>query len=375
MLASSLLGLVATVIAASGTGLSALRSVGVLLLAVTFAPISSDLALGQVALPAFLGAALAVVCAGRCWLAAALSVCLAFAQPNAAIGLTSQLGRNRATLAIAAGALATYALGAIEAGWAWPLAYSRAITEHRTAEEFAAIQFSPSSIAFDFGASPAAAHAIAAVFAVAAVLAAVRLAFVVRDAFPRFAAFSALSPFVAGFFHEHDFVVAFGAAAWCALRARGAVRNVALAGTLLAGFDWLGLAQRPSGIAQCFVLSVAAFVAFLALGKASEIRRAVPVAAGLVLLVGGAAAIALRNPVPVWPDTLAAIHLPAGATAAAVWRGELRASGLLAPVPAWGVLRTFSLLGCALLAYAVGTSKYPHPSYYRTARRRLGGSS
>jgi hypothetical protein len=371
VLAASLLGLVVTVIAASGVGGSAQCLLGVLLLAVTFGPITSNLALGQIALPAFLGGSLVVVFARRWWPAAALAACLAFAQPNAAIGLISQLGRNRATLAIATGALVTYALGAIEAGWAWPFVYVRAIAEHRRAEEFAAIQFSPASIAFDFGASPAAAHAIAAVVAVATVVCAIRLAFVVRDAFARFAAFSALSPMIAGFFHEHDFVVAFGAAAWCALRSRGAVRSTALAGTLLAGFDWFGLAQRPSGIAQSALLGVAAFAAFLALGENSEAPRAIPVAVGLVLLAGGAAIIALRHPAPIWPDALPIIHYPADATAAEVWRVEQLASGLLATVPAWGALRALSLLGCALLAYAI----YRHPSYYRTARRRSDGSS
>jgi hypothetical protein len=356
-------GIVAAVMRGSLVRIGLFPFVTAVVLAVAFAPISSDLALGQIALPSFFGAVLVTVLAERRWAGAVLASLLAFAQPNASLGLISQLGRNRVTLAIALGGLLSYALGAVTMGWKWPFAYARAAFEHGAAERFVAIQFDPASIAFDFGATPKEAGIAALIIALLAVAAAVAIALAVQDRFARFAAFSALIPFVAGFFHEHDFVVAFAAALWCAFRTRGTLRTIALAGTLLVGFDWLGLAQRPSGITQCALLAAAAFAAFVALGEAGELRRSVPLAWGAAVLVSGAAVLAVHNPVPVWPDTLASFHVPAAATVATVWFDEQRASGLLAAVPAWGLLRSFSLMGCALLAYAI----YRHPSYCRTA--------
>jgi hypothetical protein len=363
MLGVSLLALVATVLRGSGTPFRILPFLGAMLLALAFAPISSDLALGQLAMPAFLGAAALTVFADRSLPGAALGACLAFAQPNAALGLLSQLGRNRATLAMVLGACATYALGVVAAGWAWPLAYARVLAAHGAAERFIAIQFSPAAIAYGFGANPWAARALGAFVALLAIASAIATALRVADRFARFAIFSALAPFVAGFFHEHDLVVAYAAALWCALRTRGVVRTVALAGTLLVGIDWLGLAQRPSGIAQCLLLATAAFAAFVALGDGAGARDVAPAGAATAALFAAAAILATSYPMPVWPDTLAHFHAPAHATVAAVWLGEQRASGLLAAVPAWALLRSLSLLGCALLAFAI----YRHSTCCRTA--------
>ncbi|HMF27259.1 MAG TPA: hypothetical protein VKE42_00720, partial [Candidatus Cybelea sp.] len=354
-------------VGASGAPPRALSLLAAVALAISFAPISSDLALAQIALPAFAGAVLAVVLADRWLPAAAIAVALALAQPNLALGLTSQLGRNPLTLAIALGAALAYALGAVAAGWEWPLHYVRTVAEHGIAERFVAIQFTPASIAFDFGATQHQAQLVEVAMAAIAVSAAIALAFAVRDRFARFAAFSALVPFVTGFFHEHDFVVAFAAALWCALRTTGVARVLSLVGTLLAGIDWLGLAQRPSGVAQSALLMAAAFAAFLALGERVEFRRAVLPAVVVAALFAGAALAATRNPVPVWPDALTNFHAPAAANIASVWLSEQRASGLLAAVPAWGLLRSLPLLGCALLVYAIGITKYPRPSCCRTA--------
>jgi hypothetical protein len=362
MLGISILALVATTIRGSGAPITGLSFLAALLLAIAFGPISSDFALGQVALPAFAGAALLVVLANRSVMLAALGGCIAFAQPNAAIGLASQLGRNRAMLAVALGALLAYLLGALAAGWTWPVDYAHVVASHGAAERFIAIQLSPAAIAHGFGAAPNVATALGLGVAVLAVAAAIVLAYRVRDAFARFAAFSALAPFVASFFHEHDLLLSYAAALWCALRTTAAARSIALAGTLLVGIDWLGLAQRPSGIAQSLLLAVSAFAAFVALGAKVDLRGVTPVALGVAALFIGAALLATHHPVPVWPNTLAAFHAPANAGAAEVWHAEQRASGLLAVVPAWALLRSLSLLGCALLAHAI----YRHPTYYRT---------
>jgi hypothetical protein len=363
VLALCLLALVGAIVGASGVPFTARALLGGILLAIAFAPISSDLALGQIALPAFLGAVLVAVLGGRRLAAGVVAASLAFTQPNISLGLLSQLGRNRTTATMLLGGALTYVLGALAAGWSWPLSYARAVAQHGFAERFVAIQFDPASIAFDLGAPQRQAEIIALAIALVAIAGAVAICLVIREPFPRFAACSALVPFVAGFFHEHDFVVVFAAALWCALRTRGTARAIALGGTLLAGFDWLGLAQRQTGVAQCALLAGAAFAAFVALGEEPELQRAVPVAIGTATLIAGAALLAMHNPVPIWPDALPSFHAPATAGIASVWLAEQRLTGLLAAVPAWGLLRSCSLLGSALLAYAI----YRHPSCCRTA--------
>lgn len=365
--------LIALAAAASvGSGSRALIPVvAALALAVAFGPVTSDVALGQLALPAFLGATLVVLLARRSVVAAGVAALFAYAQPNAAISLVSQIGRNRATLALLAAAIATYALGVVGAGWRWPATYARVLAAHAAAERFTAIQFSPAAVAYGFGATPL--HAALAWFVVAllAIAAAIVLAFRMSEAFARFAAFSALAPFVAGFFHEHDLLVAYVAAVWCALRTHGSDRLVALAGTLLVAIDWLGLAQRPSGIAQSALLAFAALAAFAAFGERVELRGAAVVAGAIGLLFAAAAIVAAHHPAPVWPDALGAFRAPPDAKASTLWSMEQRAAGLLAAVPAWAFLRSLSLAGCALLAYAI----YRHPSCCRTALSRSDGSS
>ncbi|MFY9740250.1 MAG: glycosyltransferase family 87 protein, partial [Candidatus Cybelea sp.] len=274
VLAGALLALITTVLRASGAPRGAFVLCAALALAIAFGPITSDLALGQLALPAFVGAVLLVVLAGRSIPAAAAAATLALAAPNVALGLASQLGRVRAAVAIAAAAAVTYAAGVVAAGWSWPAAYAAAAAAHAAAERFVTIQFAPVAIAYGFGATPHNAQLIAVVAAVLALAAAVLFALRIRDVFLRFAAWSALVPFVAMFMHEHDLLIAYPAALWCALRTRAAARTLALAGALLVSIDWLGLAQRPTGIPQSGLLAIAAFAAFVALGDAVEARIA-----------------------------------------------------------------------------------------------------
>lgn len=363
MLAGFLLLLVAAAIRGSGKSLAFLLFLGALALAIGFGPVTSDLALGQLALPAFASATLVALAAAGSLPLAIAAACFAFAQPNASLGLIARLGRNRTTLAILLGAVATYVLGSFAAGWAWPAAYARVLAEHSAAERLSAIQLSPASVAYGFGATPLEAKIAGAGFALLAVAAAIILARRTRDGFARFAAFSALLPFVAGFFHEHDLVVAYAAGVWCALRTRGTTRAIALGGTLLVGVDWLGLAQRPTGIVESALLALAAVAAFAALGEETELRATLPVIAGFAALFGVATWLAVNNPAPVWPDAMRAFHVPAGVSIAVLWSAEQHASGLFAPVPAWALLRSLSLLGCALLPYAI----YRHSSYCRTA--------
>jgi hypothetical protein len=177
-------------------------------------------------------------------------------------------------------------------------------------------------------------------------------------------------PFVAGFFHEHDLVVAYLAAAWCALRTQAATRTIALGGSLLVAVDWLGLAQRPTGVQQSALLATAAFCAFVALSDRAELRGALTAGTPFAAVFAGAAWLASRHPAPVWPDALQRFHAPANATIAGVWLAEQRTTGLLAAVPAWAVLRSLSLCGCALLALAI----YRHSACRRTASTRPDSS-
>jgi len=352
LLALSLVALLALLVRGARTSVTPVAVFTLLVLALGFGPMTSDLALGQIALAALLGAT-ACVAFGFQPVVASVGAFVAYLQPNVALGLLSQLGRNRVTLALAAGGAAAYLAGAAGVGWFWPVAYAHALLAHAGAERLTAIQFSAASIAFGFGASEEVARIFGIVVACAAVIGAVAVARRLRDPFARFAAVAALVPLAAGFFHEHDLIIAFPAAAWSALRARGAARAVALAGTLLVGIDWLGLAQRPSGIAQSALLALAALCAFYALGDETEILPAAVISAALIPVFGCAAWIAATHPVPVWPDALGAFHAPVAATIAQTWHAEQQASGLLARAPASALLRLLSILGCPLLAAGI----------------------
>jgi hypothetical protein len=358
----SLLLLAAAAVRASGAPLSAFAFCAALAAAIACGPVTSDLALGQIALLAFTGAAVVALAAERSLPIATVAACVAFTQPNVAAGLISQLGRNRATLAMIVGAIVTYALGAAAAGWAWPLNLARTEAAHALAERFATIQVTPAAIAYGFG-SAKDAHLIGIAVTVLAIVAAIVVALRLRDRYARFAAFSVLVPFVAAFFHEHDLVVTYAAIVWCAVRTRGTSRAVALAGSLLASVDWLGLSQRPSGITQSALLAVAACAAFLALGNERMPRSMLAVLVAVAGVFAAAAWLAAKHPAPVWPDTLGPFHAPQNASIAAVWAAEQQRSGLLRIVPAWAALRCLSLLGCGLLAYAI----YRHSSCCRTA--------
>lgn len=340
---------------------AAFSAIAAIALAVAFGPMTSDLALGQVALLAFAAAtslaALANVAARAAGGAASVALAfLASLQPNAALGLVSQLGRNRTTLALAAGALLAYLAGAAMQGLAWPIAYVATLAAHQRAERFSGIQITPLAIAHGFGMPDAIAVAVAVFIASCAVATGAWLWRNVDGRFARFAALSPLAPFVATFFHEHDLIVAYAAAAWCAVRARGRARTLALAGTLLVAIDWLGLAQRPSGVWQSALLAIAALAAFTALGEPGDLRAQLVPTAFVAALFAGATIIAAWHPMPVWPDALGSFQAPAASDAAHVWHVEQLESGLLITQRTWAELRTLSLAGCVLLAIATSLS-------------------
>jgi len=128
--------------------------------ALGFGPLTSALALGQIALPAFACAVMALS-----WQPAAF---FAWAQPNVALALVPQLVTRRALGFLAAAALFGAAC-LLSVGTSGLERYAGVLHEHAWAEQFSAIQLTPASIAYGFGASPQ----IAAVIGTAAAIAAI----------------------------------------------------------------------------------------------------------------------------------------------------------------------------------------------------------
>ena len=360
-LCSALGGLLLACLRGARVHLTAANGFAAIALAITFGPITSDLALGQFAVVAAFGASLLVVAARM--LPATLGAVLALAQPNVVPALLSQVSRKRQLIAMAVALGVIYLIGAFAAGWNWVGVYVALLAAHGAAERFTAIQITPGAIAYGLGATPAAALFIAIAVALAAVALAVAIAKRTPDAFARFAAFAALTPFVSGFWHEHDLVMAFPAAMWCALRCAPSRRAIALIGTLLVAIDWFGFAQRPGAIAQTALLAIAAWCAFNALRSSTLDLPVGYASAAVAALFVAAAVLAVADPAPVWPNAMHAIGLPPNAPIAQEWSAQQEATGLDRPVATWALLRALSLAGCALLAYATGSRS----AYYRTA--------
>jgi len=321
-------------------------------------PTISALALGQVALLSAGAIACALVFYERKAIAAgAAATFVAGLQPNLAIVLVARM-RDRAALAAATlGALAFAALTLTSGGGiGGMLRYLHRLSAHGRAERFIAIQDTPASIAWAFGAPENAAAAIATVCALAAlgatIVAGVRSRLDARDG--ALLALAAL-PLAIPFFHEHDFVVELIPVLVLGVRAQGAARAWAGAGAVLVLTDWFSMAQRPPATAQVAVCAFALAAAFVALGPGTRARRAdlAPLLAALVV-VAAAVPLAHAFPAPTWPDALpAAYHAPSGADATAVWAQEQDLSGLQTRQPAWGALRALPLAGCVVLGVAV----------------------
>lgn len=300
--------------------------------AVGFGPLTSALALGQLALPAAAFAAAALVfpiAAAAVWI-----------QPNIAIVLLSQYRRPLTLIFAAAGALAVLAASGKE--------YSFLLAAHGSAERFSAIQLTPAAIVYGFGA-PRQLAAFAGYAAMLAAAAAWAYAMRVRrDSVERFCVTCALLPFALPFFHEHDLVVLFiPAAYWIATCAPARWSAFTAAGALCAT-DWLGLAQRPDGTLQSALLVTAFIFAAFALRDdlaPRELLKPLTVPLAIVALYPAVAA----HPLGVWPDAMHVLVPAPFATAAAAWHAEQQAAGLFDRSTLWALLRLFSLLGCVAL--------------------------
>lgn len=340
--------------------LNAANVVAVAAIALAFGPLTSDLALGQIALAAFAAVLISNELIERYPVAAALSVCAAFVQPNVGIVAGGMIRDRRTLLAVVLGMLLFIELLLLGGGFDSILRYAAVLQQHGAAERFASIQITPAAVLYGFGVAPAAAQLAGSAIA----LAASALWFLrvrgISGTTERLAFTCALAPLAMPFFHEHDFALVLLPAMLVALREDSPFVPAAF---LACSIDWLGLAQRPDGTVQTVLLASAGLFGLLALRAFTRMQLAY----ALVTIAAAAAAggIAAYHPLGVWPDAMHAFVLPPGAPIARVWEAEQRASGLMAPGAFAAALRVLPLLGSALLAAAFVKSKVPADS--RTA--------
>ena len=338
-------------------------------LALAFGPVSSDLALGQLALIAVAAAALGAWSLGNDRaLAGGAGAFVAALQPTLALPLAAFARSWRAVHTLVAAAtvfaLAWIAIAAFSP-FAAPLRYLALLRAHDAAESFALIQYAPSAIAYGLGANAAIASAVGLLCTLLALnawwFATARLRL---DALASFLLACALLPFAVPFFHEHDFALLLVPALYAARRAGTPLaRAFAVGGALLCAIDWLGLAQRPDGALQSLLLAGSFLAALIATG-AVRIGRAMLIACACVAVAFVAAAfLAHGHPAPIWPDAMR-LPLPVlpGASAADVWHAEQAAAHMfdVDPIHAW--LRALPLLGCAAIAWATARSTAPSDS-------------
>lgn len=331
---------------------NAVNVVAVAAIALAFGPLTSDLALGQIALAAFAAVLVANELAARYPLAAALSVCAAFVQPNVGIVAAGIVRDRRTMLAVLLGVLLFIELLVLSGGFETLVRYAAVLQQHGSAERFASIQITPAAVLYGFGMAPSAAQLAGSAVAIAATALWFFGVRGMRETTERLAFTCALAPLAMPFFHEHDFALVMLPAMLVTLREESAFVPAAF---LLCSIDWLGLAQRPDGTVQTVLLASGGLLGLLALRAFTRTQLAY----ALVTIVAAAAAggFAAHHTLGVWPDAMQAFTLPADASIARVWEAEQRASGLMAPDAFVAALRVLPLLGSALLAAAFVRSR------------------
>lgn len=303
-------------------------------LAIGFGPLTSALALGQLALPAAAAATAAYL-----WAPASIA---AWVQPNVALVLFSKPPRA---------ILIWMVIGLLLLGLALTPPYAFMLLEHGFSERFSAIQFTPDAIAYGAGATAQTAVAVSVIAALAAFAVWIAAMRRLESPFARFAAGCALLPFGMPFFHEHDFIVAFVPAVAALAWSRKRVWWLAALGAGVCSVDWLGIAQRSDGTLQSLLLC-AAFLLSAAWLRPDVDRRHVLYAGGVLAgLFVVAYTLALKHPLPVWPDGMHALAGTSFGSPAQAWRAEQEATGLFMQQPAWSVLRALQPAGCVVLSW------------------------
>jgi hypothetical protein len=327
-------------------------AIAVFAFAAGFGPLTSGLALGQVAVVSCAAIVLTPLVLGSpTAFAATASALIAALQPNLAIVLAARAAGRRAWIAfcfalvLAAGgsALALSQYGGL-------IHYLDVLRVHAGSERFIAIQTTISSVARGLGASPQASGFTALAVAVA-VIAIAAFQILSRRYAPddRLALACAALPLALPFAHEHDFTIAFLPIVLLVRRARGVAWVAGTIAGVTAGVDWLGLAQRPTGALETILLTAAAACACVVLAR--EPLRPFHFAPLVVpAAVACAAIVATAHPLPTWPDGLPPhFQVPAALGAAEVWREEQIASGVAGLDPWWAMLRALSLAACAMV--------------------------
>lgn len=344
--------------------------ISLLLLAIAFGPLTSDVALGQVAIVAFAAVLVTtLLLRSHYWWSAAATAVVAAMQPNIALLLVSALRNRRTITTLGAGLVIFLGLSLqTSGGMRGFLQYFAVLGDHLAAERYATIQLTSTAIAYGFGMPQGMSAAVGMSIGAGAVLCGCY--FLVARAYDgpaKLALICALVPFVVPFFHEHDLVVAFFPAALCMFAAAGRLRSLASLGVLLVATDWLGIAQRPTGTLQTALLALTVLCALAisalrqAQGDKNNVmqslskQRLLPFLVIPLIVVCGI--VAMHHPAPVWPDAMRT--LPPGVEnlpAAKAWQVELERSGLIQVDIFWALLRSFSLLGCGLLVFVCAKS-------------------
>lgn len=332
----------------SGRALTPISVCAIAVATLGFGPLTSALALGQIALPAFVFVLLAMQ-----WPATML---FAWMQPNVGLALLSQIGERRGRVALAGSAFVFAASCAAVAGVSGVIHYVSGLQAHSAAERFSAIQVTLPAIAYGFGTAPAVALAAGMASALCVIACWILCMREIHGAIERLCLTCALLPLALPFFHEHDLLIVFAPAILYTMRTRGALWFIAAFGACFAATDWLGLAQRPDGTVQTLLL-VGAFGSALVAMHERPRASMLLVPASMLLFIACASIFAHAHPAPVWPDAMRA--LPANIQSldvSSAWAVQQRATGLLDQQAVWAALRALSLVGCALTAVAVYAS-------------------
>lgn len=363
ILAGALLIVVFGSLSLVGAPRTAFTVLGAAMLAASFGPLISDVALGQIALISAAGiVATLLLLRTRAWRASALTSAVAALQPSLVLPLFARIGDLRAFVGLALGAVLFLCCMLAYDGFGGLMQYVHLLSLHGAAEASTVIQITPASVARGFGAPPQDTHLIAAASALFAIAAVALASSRVHDPVVRVCIASCALPFAIPFVHEHDLVLVLLPAIYCAIRARGAVLAFSAIAVTACGVDWLGLGQRPNGEVQSVILAVACALAFALTAKLQSESFA-----GLIVpfVVAAVAIVAHGHPVPVWPDTLPPHwQPPPSATIGEVWALEQSVAGLTVKQPVWSALRALVLLSVALVGvatYLVGRLAARHP--------------
>ncbi|MFN2529019.1 MAG: hypothetical protein ABR584_09930 [Candidatus Baltobacteraceae bacterium] len=323
---------------------------------VGFGPFTSDLALGQAALLSFAACVGATLWFDRLPLLGGVWSFFAAMQPNIALALLSQVRKRRTWAPLLSAAVFFLVLSLGASGLHGFLSYFGTLIAHGQAERFVLIQITPAAIGYGFGLPVIAAGFIGSLATVAAAIVALA---VLRSPYIKqlwkLAILCTLLPLAIPFFHEHDFVVVLLACLLCAVLAENRNWTLASTGTLLCAIDWLGLAQRPDGLLQSFLLAVGLLLGLFAIAEQPARRLLLPSGVLVVLLAAGI--LAQHHRAPVWPHDMHGVTAMSGPIAE-IWHSELERTGQFARDPFWAAMRLLTLCGSALLAWAsISTSQ------------------